>query len=206
ILTNPAYVGTKVYNRTGRPLQQKHVTKPKSEWIITPNAFKGIVDNETFTKAQERVHANSSARWPKIWPLRKNKFKIIVDMIDWLVSKGATRYDANQIARDLPVLFASDGGSHGARSICFSINEKVRKYTHFIGISIRAQMQPTIEDMFFIPITEISNHLYHLITNENYPSNKIDTANFEDCIRRLARQFRNANPGLSNKFPFLDQL
>jgi DNA invertase Pin-like site-specific DNA recombinase len=58
ILAHPKYTGSLVYNRTTRRLQTPAHNLPKSEWLMVPNAFEGIVDSATYEKAQAIRYAN----------------------------------------------------------------------------------------------------------------------------------------------------
>lgn len=53
ILTNPKYAGFHVYGRTSSRLYTPTVKLPKSEWILTPEAFEPVVDHATFLRAQQ---------------------------------------------------------------------------------------------------------------------------------------------------------
>jgi DNA invertase Pin-like site-specific DNA recombinase len=52
ILTHPKYTGCQVFCRTSRKLYTATVKLPKTEWVLTPNAFEPIVDIPMFEKAQ----------------------------------------------------------------------------------------------------------------------------------------------------------
>jgi DNA invertase Pin-like site-specific DNA recombinase len=53
ILTHPKYTGALVFGRTERKLQSPPRRTDRSQWVVTPNAFQGIVDQETFGAAQQ---------------------------------------------------------------------------------------------------------------------------------------------------------
>jgi DNA invertase Pin-like site-specific DNA recombinase len=52
ILQNEKYVGTIVYNRTTQKLKTPRRENPQEKWVKTPDAFEGIIEVETFLKAQ----------------------------------------------------------------------------------------------------------------------------------------------------------
>jgi hypothetical protein len=52
ILQNEKYVGTIVYNRTTQKLKTPRRENPEEKWVKTPDAFEGIIEVETFLKAQ----------------------------------------------------------------------------------------------------------------------------------------------------------
>jgi DNA invertase Pin-like site-specific DNA recombinase len=51
ILTNPKYAGWNVWNRGSERLQQRRIHNAPQQWITTPNAFKPIVDQDTYDRA-----------------------------------------------------------------------------------------------------------------------------------------------------------
>jgi DNA invertase Pin-like site-specific DNA recombinase len=53
ILTHPKYVGCAVFGQVSKKLNTPAVNVPKSEWILTPGAYKPIIDPATFAEAQE---------------------------------------------------------------------------------------------------------------------------------------------------------
>lgn len=54
ILHNPAYKGVGVYSRTSSKLATGWHRVPEEQWIVVQNAFPPVVDQKTFTAAQER--------------------------------------------------------------------------------------------------------------------------------------------------------
>jgi hypothetical protein len=61
ILSHPKYIGCNVFNQTTKRLGGPWVQRPRGEWLIVPDAFKGIVDPRTFALAQEII-SNQTAR------------------------------------------------------------------------------------------------------------------------------------------------
>lgn len=66
ILNDPQYTGAVVYNRTSQKLHTRRVNNPRDEWIITPNAFDGIVGAELFQLARERLESRLQRIAPEI--------------------------------------------------------------------------------------------------------------------------------------------
>ncbi|MFZ0523165.1 MAG: recombinase family protein [Candidatus Acidiferrales bacterium] len=52
ILTHPKYSGCHLFGRTSRKLDTPTVKLPKSQWVLTPGAFKPVVEPTTFELAQ----------------------------------------------------------------------------------------------------------------------------------------------------------
>src|SRR5277367_2970387 len=59
ILTHPKYVGCHVFNQTSRRLYTPAIRLPKSDWVVTPNAFEPIVALATFEKAQRVIQSRT---------------------------------------------------------------------------------------------------------------------------------------------------
>jgi hypothetical protein len=59
ILTNEKYIGNNVYNRQSFKLKQSRIKNPPDMWIRSIGAFKGIVDDGLFYKAQGIILARA---------------------------------------------------------------------------------------------------------------------------------------------------
>lgn len=55
ILRNQKYIGWAVWGRTTGPLGTKRVDAPPGKWIVNPEAFEGLIDDQTFDKAQSAL-------------------------------------------------------------------------------------------------------------------------------------------------------
>ena len=53
VLTSPKYAGCHIYGRTSVRLSTPRVKLPSSEWVLTPAAFKPLVDPSLFSEAQK---------------------------------------------------------------------------------------------------------------------------------------------------------
>ena len=56
ILTDKTYIGTRIYNKMWGRLKEKRQKNPRSKWVITPKAFKAVIDEQLFKDAQERLY------------------------------------------------------------------------------------------------------------------------------------------------------
>ena len=79
ILTRPKYAGCHVFNRTSARLYTPAVKVPKSDWVVTPNAFQPIVDPALFEKAQRVLQSRT---------FNKSDDQILADLKRLLRSKG----------------------------------------------------------------------------------------------------------------------
>ncbi len=59
ILSHSKYAGCHVFGRTTQKLGTASVRTPKSEWIITPQAFTPVVDETTFQEAQRLLRGRT---------------------------------------------------------------------------------------------------------------------------------------------------
>jgi DNA invertase Pin-like site-specific DNA recombinase len=59
VLRNPKYAGRLVWGRTSSKLRSRAQAVPPEQWVVTPGAFKPIVDPEVFDRVQV-VHMNRS--------------------------------------------------------------------------------------------------------------------------------------------------
>jgi DNA invertase Pin-like site-specific DNA recombinase len=169
ILSNPAYKGTLIYNKTWGRLKKKQRKNPRADWVICPNAFQGIIDSDKFDKAQERLH------W--LLPSRRNKGKHLI-----IKTKRSVCAEINNLLKRLnldngitellPVIFsirrfAEDGGYW-----CFCIPRKFESFKHALCISIDADRPNEPDKIFLIPTKEFDINGI-LIFSEN--DNALDT-------------------------------
>jgi DNA invertase Pin-like site-specific DNA recombinase len=63
IVTNPKYAGWNVWNRGSERLQKQRAPNPRVDWIMVPNVFRPVVDQETF----DRANANRPKRADQCW-------------------------------------------------------------------------------------------------------------------------------------------
>lgn len=65
ILTNIMYAGTLVYNKTTKKLKTRSRKNPVDIWVRTAGAFDGLVESQTFERAQEIIK-ESSQRYSRV--------------------------------------------------------------------------------------------------------------------------------------------
>jgi DNA invertase Pin-like site-specific DNA recombinase len=63
IVKNPKYMGTQIWARSAGKLGQARVKTPENEWVVRTNAFAPIIDEHTFTVAQELIAHSKSDRY-----------------------------------------------------------------------------------------------------------------------------------------------
>ena len=152
ILDNETYVGTRVYNKTWGRLKKKSHRNPRSEWVIQPNAFPGIVDLAMFAQAQERLY--------QILPSRKKRGIYMKRRMQRLVNERVKRFFAEQnldevdIAikmLELPVLFSVSLPRQSGVEWCFTIPEKIRRNEHVLAICVDREQRDMVDQVFLLP-------------------------------------------------------
>jgi DNA invertase Pin-like site-specific DNA recombinase len=79
VLTTPKYTGCHVYGRTSVRLSTPRVKLPRSEWVLTPGAFKPVVESSVFSEAQRILQART---------FNKSDDELLDALRALLVSKG----------------------------------------------------------------------------------------------------------------------
>jgi hypothetical protein len=93
VLTHPKYAGCHVFNRTSSKLYTRTVRLPKSEWVLTPGAFKPIIDHETFSEAQRILQART---------IKKSDEEVLESLRVLLASEGRLSLRLIKNSADVP--------------------------------------------------------------------------------------------------------
>ncbi|WBL78791.1 recombinase family protein [Bradyrhizobium xenonodulans] len=78
VLSNEAYIGNSVYNRSSCRLKQVRKQNPPEQWIRATGLFEPIVDKSIFQKAQ-RLLNEREGRWSNEWLLEKLRETLAVN-------------------------------------------------------------------------------------------------------------------------------
>ncbi|MDR6546695.1 DNA invertase Pin-like site-specific DNA recombinase [Chryseobacterium rhizosphaerae] len=209
ILTDETYIGTRIYNKTWGRLKQKSSRNPRSEWVIVPDAFEATIDKNVFKKAQEKMYWMFPSNWRKgINAIKKARKNICNDILKWLINKGATEFEADEIVSGLPIVFSIKLENKITPYWCFLILEKNRNCNNVLGISVFEDSKKTINE-FFIFSTQDFTSTNFLILSENSPlycDTKIDSKNLEEAIGNLVKQFKKSKHWYKHKYTFIDGL
>lgn len=207
ILTDETYIGTRIYNKTWGRLKQKSYRNPRSEWVIVPNAFESTINKDVFKKAQEKIYWMFPSNWRKgINAIKKARKNIFNDMRKWLLNKGATEFEADEIVSGIPIVFSIKLESKITPYWCFLISEKMRNFDNVLGISVFEDSEKKVND-FFIFSTQDFTRTNFLILSEKSPlyhEAKIETQNLEEAIRNLIKQFKKSKQWYKHRYTFLD--
>ncbi|MES2266162.1 MAG: recombinase family protein [Bacteroidota bacterium] len=207
ILTNEIYIGTRIYNKTWGRLKQKSHQNPRSEWIIVPNAFDGIIDEQLFKKAQERLYWLLPSNWRKgINAIKRARKNIRNDVFQWLLNKGLTDFEAREITRALPLIFGIKNEDKDISFWHFLISEKTRRFDNALAISVVPDQEKAIEGFFSFSIKDFTPTNF-LIFNKNssiYHNTKIEGSRIEEKIIQLIKQFRQTQLRYKDKYKFFE--
>ena len=192
ILTNETYIGTRIYNKTWGRLKQQSRKNPRSEWVITPNAFNAVVDEQLFRDAQERLYWLFPSNWRKgFYAIKKAKKNILNDIRQWLLNEGFTEFEAEKTVSELPIIFAVKNENKDISLWCFLISENIRRFDSVLAISVVPDTKKMIDDFFLFSTHDFTRTNYLILSQNNslYRSSKIESNSVEEIITQLIRQY-----------------
>jgi DNA invertase Pin-like site-specific DNA recombinase len=99
ILRHPKYTGSVVFNRTSAKLYTPQLKLPKSEWVVTSDAFEPIIDKVTFEKAQKILDARTNKKSDEellngLRELLASEGRLSKDLIDHAPTPNVPRFSA----------------------------------------------------------------------------------------------------------------
>lgn len=209
ILTNETYIGTRIYNKTWGRLKQKPFKNPRSQWVIVPDAFQATIDKDIFKKAQEKIYWMFPNNWRKgVNSIKKARRNIDNDVERWLLNRGATEFEADDIVSGLPIIFSVKHENTFASSWCFLISEKMRNFDNVLAIGVFEDSKKPINDFFMLSLKNFTTTNF-LILSENsqlYHETKIETSDLEEVVKILIKQFKKSKQWYKNKYVFISNL
>lgn len=172
ILTNETYTGARIYNKTWGRLKQKKMNNPRSDWVITPNAFPAVVDPETFGNAQEHLYWLMPSMWKKGLRLINKTHQAISQEIKGILSAQG-QFDEDSlyyILRDFPITYSVTFYVDSVPHWCFLIPEKMKRFEFVLGASIILDRKDYVEKLFSFPSDQFgpSNFLIFSEQDESY--------------------------------------
>lgn len=207
IITDETYIGTRLYNKKWGRLKQRSRNNPRSEWVIVPNAFRATVETDLFKKAQEKLYWIFPSNWRRgLYAAKRVKKIIFNDIHKWLLSKGATEFEAAKILSELPIIFSVKNDDKDIPLWCFVISENTRKYDSVLGISVIPDSKKTIENFFLFSVGEFSRNNFLILTGESslYNKSKMESSGIENAIIMLIKQFQATHLKYNVKRLFTD--
>jgi DNA invertase Pin-like site-specific DNA recombinase len=191
ILTNETYIGTRIYNKTWGRLKQQSRKNPRSEWVITPNAFEAVVDEQLFRDAQVRLYWLFPSNWRKgFYAVKKAKKIIRNDIRQWLLGKGLTVFEAEKTVSELPIIFAVKNENKDISLWCFRIEEKHRRFDNMLAVSVVPDTKKMIDGFFLLSVNDFTRTNFLILSKNNslYRSSKIESSGVEEVITELMEQ------------------
>lgn len=188
LLTNEIYTGTRIYNKTWGRLKQKHRRNPRSEWVIQPNAFDGIISPELFNAAQDRLYWLMPSKWQKgAYVVRKARRGLQTEITNLLMSKGMEIDDADMAVRKLPMAIGARFTVEGVANWCFTVKEYMKNYEYIIGVSVATDRHDPVDRFFWIPISTFDGTDYVVFSEKDdcYHTSSIPSGEVQKRILSL---------------------
>lgn len=154
ILMNETYTGTRIYNKTWGRLKQKQHPNPRSEWVIYLNAFKAIIDQGTFNKAQERLYWSSPLRWKRGTYIGNKIQRQFQEYLRKILKVQLNMNEDNiwSILRYFPMsIGATFYRGKSIKHWCFTIQEQMKQYEYIVGFAINTSTDNSVDRFFLIP-------------------------------------------------------
>lgn len=170
ILSNEAYCGSQVYNKTWSRLKKPQHSNPKSEWIVAPNAFEGIVSRETFFQAQEQLYWLMSPRWQRGMRAIQHVRDLVGKELDSLLTAKYSEEERWLIARQFPLLFSITLPGNSSPRWCFVIDEEHKRFDHVIGIGVDMNGKSSESNKCFRIPTEVFSSGRFIVFSQHDPA------------------------------------
>ena len=193
ILTNEVYTGTRIYNKTWGRLKQKHRANPRSEWVIQPNAFEGIISPEMFNAAQDRLYWLMPSKWQKgAYAVRKARRGLQADITALLTGKGMEVDDADMAVRKLPIAIGARFDVEGVTNWCFTVKGYMKNYDYILGVSVATDRHDPVDRFFWIPISMFDGTDFVVFSEKDdcYHTSSIPSGEVQKRILSLLPEIR----------------
>lgn len=200
ILSNETYIGTRVYNKTWKRLKEKSRRNPRSDWVVCTNAFEAVVTRESFELAQQLLRRSYFRLKPTGTAFIRKKLRrtILNDISTLLVERGNNENQINYILQNFPVVFSTKFLKMDILNWCFSIQEKMRQHDSVLAVSIDANKEDYIDDVFCIPIRYFSSNNFLVFSQQesHYSEFQISGKAIEERAQLIIDGFNKELPGL----------
>lgn len=209
VLTQEAYIGTRIYNKTKGRLKQKTHSNPRSEWVVVPKAFEATIDELIFIKAQERLYWILPNNWRKgINAIKKAKKNLYQDIFRWLLNKGLTDFDIDEIVHKLPIVFGIKVEQESISRWCFVITEDAKKYDNILGVGVVSNSKKVIENFFLFSTRDFTKTNFLIFHNRSamYNNTLIEEVKIESSINLLIKQLVDSKQRYKVKYQFIEEL
>lgn len=191
ILSNETYTGTRIYNKTWGRLKQTKRDNPRSEWVVTPNAFDSVVNFELFGKAQEHLYWLMPSKWKKgIHTINRVRLSALKEVEQLLMTQGLNEGEIEAVLPRIPLTFSVSFYKESVPHWCFVIDESMRQYDFVLGISIVLDKRNPIDQFFMLPTKDFntSNFIVCSEKDSEFSSYKIQHEQIQESILSLQKQ------------------
>lgn len=193
ILTNEAYVGTRIYNKRWNRLKQGQKDNPKSDWVYCYEAFPSIVDTAMFKEAQERLYFSLPSQYNKGLVLQKRMLlRVKEELWKEILIPKFNEETSFWILRNFPITTSVtfyQSGVHNEKTTkwVFSIPEEFRKFECVIGIGLSMDEKKPIREVFLLPSSSFdqSNLLIFKEGDEGYSKYLLMKERLKDMISKV---------------------
>ena len=192
VLTNEAYIGSRVYNKTWGRLKKKKRPNPREQWVICNNAFEATVDNATFRKAQENLYWLMPSKWKRgSYTIEKVDRTIRRQLDDLLTENGQYADDAKWHAvRYFPLICGVTFFREGVSQWCFLINEAQKQNEFVIAVGVDLYSHDPVDRFFVIPTKDFGVGNYLALSEEDAlkAGYSLDRENMEEKVLELCHR------------------
>lgn len=149
VLTNPAYKGTLIYNKTWGRLKRKKRNNPEENWVVYPDAFPAIIDPSRFDMAQERLYWLFPSHYRRGHGLLNKAKKSVYQDVRFIHEKNGLVFDEMAF---LPITFAVKRYSADRTAYwCFLIPHTAEVSREALCVSVDIEADNLVERIFLIP-------------------------------------------------------
>ena len=192
-LSNEKYAGSQVYNKTWGKLKKKQRTNPKEEWIITPNAFTGIISREVFLKAQGQLYWMLASRWRRgIRAVERMRRTVLQELDELITSEGTyTEEERWILLRNFPLTCSVTLSRTTKPQWCFTIPDHLKKFSHVLAIGINPYKKESMAERYFLlPTSLFAIGNFHVVTSNDasYTEYLASPDQLEDDAKELSKQ------------------
>jgi DNA invertase Pin-like site-specific DNA recombinase len=173
ILTNETYTGARIYNKTWGRLKQKNRNNPRNEWVIKHNAFQGLITQERFRSAQERLYWLMPSKWKRGTYLTRKAEKLMKNEVENILLEKKTDLDTiEQVLKKYPLTLAVTAFNEGAHNWCFKISEADRNNSFVVGVGLSLEQDIRNAKFFVIPTDNFNSCNYFLLNDKEATKRK----------------------------------
>lgn len=168
ILTNEAYMGTRVYNKTWKRLQAEKVQRnPSSQWVRCLNAHEPLVDVDTFHKAAERLY------WLR--PRSRNQnvrhIRAAQSYVSRYIEQVIADFDDDRkyyFRRFVPLSFGATYALEGEKRTCFYIAPRQTDYDELLlcAIDVSGNSSSSLQAVYKLRADELHNSNFVIISEK----------------------------------------